>query len=252
VEELSEKEQLEVMRQWWRENGNYVISGVVLGIALLVGWNQWQGGIAEAEVQASALYESVVIDVAGGKLESAESTAEELYAGYESTTYPGQARLAMARLYMDKGRDQDAADTLQGLLDSPAGELVKNIGRLRLARILLYQDKPQEVIDLLSGDNAEAFRARYSEVLGDAYFALEKYDDAADAYEVALADDRQTSTVDLTLVQMKMNDLPEEGALPAIDESLGIDSGNNVDEVAEENAPVAAEQEEVDIAETEQ
>ena len=255
MEELSEKEQLDVMRQWWKENGNYVISGVVLGIALLVGWNQWQGGKVEAQVEASAKYESLVSDVSAGRLESAETTAAELYAEYAATTYPGQARLAMARLYMDKGRDQDAADVLQALLDSSAGEQVKNVGRLRLAKVLLYQGKAQEVVDLLSGDAAQAFTARYSEILGDAYVALEQYDDAENAYAVALADDRQAPTVDLTLVQMKMNDLPEEGALPAIDESMGkedqqadAETAEDVEDVEETAAAEPAVAEEPEMA----
>jgi predicted negative regulator of RcsB-dependent stress response len=36
VEDLSEKEQLEIMRTWWQENGRYVIGGIVLGTALLL------------------------------------------------------------------------------------------------------------------------------------------------------------------------------------------------------------------------
>ena len=40
MEELSEKEQLDAMRSWWQENGRYVIGGVMLGVAMLVGWNQ--------------------------------------------------------------------------------------------------------------------------------------------------------------------------------------------------------------------
>jgi predicted negative regulator of RcsB-dependent stress response len=227
VEELSEKEQLEVLRQWWKENGNYVISGVVLGVVLLVGWNQWRGGIVDDQLEASTLYESLVTEVADGDLEEAEEIAVQLYGEYGSTTYPGHARLAMARLYMDEGRDNDAAETLRALLDSDASEQVQNIGRLRLAKVLLYQEKPQEVVDLLDTASASAYMARYNEILGDAYVALQRYDDAADAYAIALADDRQVSTVDLTLVQMKLNDLPEEGEVLAIDETLDIADDEN-------------------------
>ena len=38
---LSEKEQLEGIRQWWRDNGWYLVGGITLGAAVLVGWNQW-------------------------------------------------------------------------------------------------------------------------------------------------------------------------------------------------------------------
>ena len=102
----------------------------------------------------------------------------------------------------------------------------------RLAKVLLYQGKPQEVVDLFDASMAEAFMSRYNEVLGDAYVALEQYDDAADAYAIALSDNPQVPTVDLTLVQMKLNDLPEEGAEPAVDETLSTETPDEDEELA--------------------
>ncbi|HEX9853677.1 MAG TPA: tetratricopeptide repeat protein [Woeseiaceae bacterium] len=240
MEDLSEKEQLEIMRTWWQENGRYVISGIVLGIALLAGWNYWQSAQRSAALEASALYESLLDNVAGGSLEPAESNAAILYAQYAATAYAAQARLAMARLYMDKGRDQDAAVTLQALLDSRGNAALKPVARLRLARVLLYQDKAAEAVELLSGQPAGAFSARYNEVLGDAYVALGRFDEAAEAYAVAVSDDPTRLTVDRTLVQMKINDLPEPGEVVAIDENLQVpaeEAAGVADPAVEEDAP---------------
>jgi predicted negative regulator of RcsB-dependent stress response len=140
----------------------------------------------------------------------------------------------MARLYMDRGRDEDAASALRDIIDSDASSQVQAIGRLRLARVLLYQGKAQEVVDIFNAPPAEAFVARYNEVLGDAYVDLERYDDAADAYAIALSDNPQVPTVDVTLVQMKLNDLPEEGAQPAVDETLSTETPDEGDEVTAE------------------
>jgi predicted negative regulator of RcsB-dependent stress response len=123
--------------------------------------------------------------------------------------YAEQARLAMAKLYMDKGRDQDAANELAALLEGDNESGTAMIGRLRLAKVLLYQDQPQEAIDLLQAYRDTAFGARYSEMLGDAYVALGQPDNAREAYTVALADNPNAPTVDRTLVQMKINDLPK-------------------------------------------
>ena len=46
------------------------------------------------------------------------------------------------------------------------------------------------------------------------------FDEAAKAYAVAISDDPTRLTVDRTLVQMKINDLPEPGEVAAVDESL--------------------------------
>lgn len=205
----SEKEQLEEMRAWWKEYGNYVIAGVVIAVVGLVGFNQYKSSRLDAEMQASQLYESLATEVTDGNLEQAESVADELATNFVNTPYAAQSKLAMARLYMDKNRDQDAADVLSELLDMRANDEIKHIARLRLARVLLYQDKADEVVSLLSDQESPAFAARYSEVLGDAYVALGRNEDAATAYRAALADTTPNPTIDRALVQMKLVDLPQ-------------------------------------------
>ena len=225
---LSEKEQIEAMRDWWRENGRYVIGGIVLGVGILVGWNQWKEYRLTARLEASARYETLAKQVSGGMLEASEATANELYENYGSTSYAALARLAMARLYMDRSRDQDAADTLNALLAIRGGAESQMVGRLRLAKIYLYQDKPQDVVDLLSGFEDSAFAARYDELLGDAHTALGQIRDAAAAYKRAMADDPRAPTVNRSLIEMKIVDLPDDepamdGAAaeePAADESV--------------------------------
>jgi predicted negative regulator of RcsB-dependent stress response len=205
---LSEKEQIEAIRSWWKENGSYIVSGVVIGVGLLLGWNYWNSQKAQTALQASAVYESLVEEVADGNSEAAGTIAADLYENYGSTVYRGLARLAMAKLYMDLGRDQDAANELTQLLAESGDSEAQLLARLRLAKILLYQDKPQEAVDLVQGYRDTAFAARYSETLGDAYSALGQTGAAREAYSAALADNPNAPTVNRTLVQMKINDLP--------------------------------------------
>mgnify|MGYP001812902551 FL=1 len=233
---ISEKEQIEQLRTWWSEYGGYVIGGLGLGIALLVGWNYWQNSKLEAELAGSAMYESLTNHVVEGKLEEAEIVAADLAATYANTPYAGQAKLAMARLYMDQNRDQDALDTLQELLDSNAGEELKGIARARLARILLYQGNAQAVVDLLEGQESAAFAAIYNDLLGDAYEALGRPEDARTAYQAVILDPLSQATVDQQFVQWKTLDLPESGDAAdetqpaeepaAADESAAADEGS--------------------------
>lgn len=209
---LSEKEQLEALRAWWHDNGRFIISGILLGIALLVGWHYWQNREEQADLQASALFEALATQVGEVEVEAAAATAANLYENYGATVYASQARLAMAKLYMDVGRDQDAAEELKALLAEDDDPELQMVARLRLARILIYQDKPEEAVELVQGYRDSAFASRYFEVLGDAYIRLEKYDDAREAWSAALADNPQAPTVDRALIQMKLNDLPAVAA----------------------------------------
>ena len=38
---LEEEEQIEAIRNWWKENGRSVIAGAVLGLAAIFGWQGW-------------------------------------------------------------------------------------------------------------------------------------------------------------------------------------------------------------------
>ena len=209
---LSEKEQIEQIRAWWSEYGGYVIGGLGLGIAALVGYNYYQDSKLEAQLEGSAMYESLTQHVVSGSLDEAEIVASELSTKYADTSYAAQGRLALARLYMDKNRDQDAIDVLKELLASPADEATKHVARARLARLLAYQGKSQEVIDLLENQDSEAFAPIYNELLGDAYHALGRIEDAQAAYQRVLLDPLSSATVDQQLVQWKALDLPEPTA----------------------------------------
>ncbi|MEX0975725.1 MAG: tetratricopeptide repeat protein [Woeseia sp.] len=234
MDDLSEKEQIDAIRSWWQVNGRYIISGIVIGIGLLVGWNYWNAQQRQTQFEASALFEELLTSVANNSVAAAESTAARLYDEYGKTHYALQSRLAMARLYMDAGRDENAAEELRALLAKQNDEEMALVARLRLARILLYQDKPQEVVDLLQGYSDSAFAARYNDTLGDAFMALGRVEDASAAYTAALADNPNIPTVDRTLVQMKIYDLPDDAMSDAmeadtLESTPATDAANNGD-----------------------
>jgi predicted negative regulator of RcsB-dependent stress response len=235
----SEKEQLEEMKAWWSEYGRYVIAGVVIAVGLLVGFNQYKSSKLETQVEASDLFEALAGHVADGDLDAALPVADELANNYVNTAYSAQSRLVMARLYMDKNRDQDAADVLRDLLAMEGNDALKHVGRMRLARILLYQDKPQEVLDLLADQDNQAFAGLYAEARGDANAALGNVDAAAEAYRVALAD--TTQAVNRGLVQMKLLDLAEPVVAP--DAGADAEPAATEEPATEEAAPAVPDAE---------
>lgn len=258
---LTEQEQVEALRGWWRENGRYIISGLVIGAGLLFGWNYWQNQQEQRALEASRLYEALTNDVAETRLEPAQVKAADLVDNYASTPYAPQARLAMAKLHMDLGRDQDAADALRPLVQEGGDSETAMVARLRLAKLLLYQDKPEEAVELLQGFGDTAFASRYSETLGDALAALEREDEALEAYTAALAGNPDLPTVDTTLIQMKINDLrvapvdagalsedAADGEAAALAEPAGGDpaaesaGAGAADEPAEDAAPAETEE----------
>lgn len=203
---LSEKEQIDQFKAWWSEYGTMVIIGVVVAVGGMFGWNRYVDNKVESQMAASVLFEELANDVADGKLEEAEAVIDTMTTDFVDTPYAAQSLLAMARLYMDKNRDDDAANVLQQLLELDGSDELKPIARLRLGRIMLYQDRAQEAVDLLDVSVNSAFEPLYAEIRGDAYTVLGNVEAAGDAYRLALADDSQV--VNRNILQMKLSDLP--------------------------------------------
>lgn len=228
---LSEKEQLEQLKTWWSDYGYYVIGGVVLGALILFGFNYYQNAEIQAQEEASIQYDAVTVAIAEGDLEASEEAAAQLEANFGNSSYNAQSKLAMAKIYMDKNRDQDAAESLQSLMAMTGFDNLKHIGRVRLGKILLYQGKPEDVLSLLEGQDSEAFSARYAEIRGDAYVALGQPEEARAAYQAALAE--QLPTVDQGLIQLKLMDLPRE--------PVAMGDGDVAEDAATEPAPMESE-----------
>ena len=256
---MEEKEQLDDIRAWWTQYGNYVLSGVVIGALSLFGWSYYKGTTADNEIAASVLYDELANSVAEGDLEDAERVAGVLSAEYGNSLYAQQSKLALARLYMDNSRDKDAADALRSIVDAPQSAELSAVARVRLAKVLQYQEQYDEVLALLDGEDSTGFTARYAEARGDALVALSRFEEAREAYLVALADNGQT--LDATFLQLKLLDLPpvepatmdveeagtgeptaEAGAAaesapdtgPGEDEPMSEESGNDQEETSAE------------------
>ena len=206
---LSEKEQIQYIREWWQENRSYILTALIIVIGGVTGNNAWKSSVTEKLLSASSLYESLAVEISENNLEAGEMIADQISEDYSDTVYYEKAKLAMAYFYMSQSRDEDAANSLRNILSKSSDSELSLIAEMRLAKIMLYQKKYQEVIDMLKGNIGHAFETKYSELLGDAYFGLEEFDKAEFAYMAALKNSVQAQIVDASLIQMKINDLPD-------------------------------------------
>ncbi len=206
MNDLSEKETVEAIRTWWQENGKFIIAGIVLGAGGLFGWNQWQARVQGQAEAASMVFERLIDAVGRGSEYDAKAAADTLAQDYASTPYAEQARLALAKLYVEQGKSDEAAAELRALADAAEPPL-SLIARHRLARVLLYQDKPEEALQVLGVGDPGAFRPRFLELRGDAEFALGRTEAAREAWTAALAAPGEPPLIDMRLVRMKLDEL---------------------------------------------
>ena len=203
---LSEKEQLEIFRQWWRENGWYLVGGVALGVLGLLGWNRYNAFVDARAEEAAAIYielrDAVGDDAAG----SARNLLNELREDYPGSPYTDQGGLVVALMRLDDGQVRAAIDDLRFVMENTSDLELALIARIRLARVLAQDEAYAEalaVLDVAPG----SFAARYNEVRGDIHAALGDTEGARAAYNAAL-NIQEAGLVDRNLVQMKLDDLP--------------------------------------------
>ena len=225
-EYLSEKEQIERLREWWRENGWYLISGVALGALLLFGWNQYQAYQNREAEGAGALYQSLKVAVEGSKTEEATALLNQLREEHPASAYTDQAGLLIARMLLITSPERAAAE-LRFVMDTTDDRELAMVARLRLARVLAYREQYDEALQLLNVEDPGQFAGRLNEVKGDIYVARGETEAARVAYLSALTASG-AEVLDRNFLQMKLNDLPgpaSEGGEPAASEPPAAPAG---------------------------
>jgi predicted negative regulator of RcsB-dependent stress response len=207
---LTDDEQAEAVKRWLRENALALVGGLVLGLGGLFGWNQWQGIQQGQAEQASAIYDRLLVQASLQRIAEAEEALLQLERDFARTGYPDQARLAIAGMHMERNMPAQASAHLEAVLAGRASSSLKHVARLRLARVLLYQEQPEAALALLAVSDTGEFTARYHEVRGDAHAEAGNLEQARREYEQALATD-QRGLVDRGYVQAKLADIRVAG-----------------------------------------
>jgi len=200
---LSEEEQVEALKKWWKENGRSVVSGVVIGLGVVFGWQAWvryQQSIADA---ASVQFEQLSQSVADGALEPATKQAELLIKEYGKTPYGVFAALDLARVKLQQQDPKGALEQLQWVLDQGDEPSFRQIARLRMARILLDGGDVDAAGTMIGEAEDDAYRGEFAMLRGDIALARGDRQVAHTAYLEALAEKVGSAA----LVQMKIADL---------------------------------------------
>ena len=200
----TEEEQLDAVKRWWKENGQSTIIGLVLGVAVILGWNYWQDYKKTQTEQASALYGQLIVAVGADKKDSAEKLAERIQSEYPKTEYAAYSSLLLAKLKVQQGDIPKAQALLKSIAAGTDKEL-SNVAKIRLVRLMLASGEYEQGLQLINDVDpatSSSFSGNYDELVGDLYVALDRLDQARTAYQKALENGYKSP-----LLQFKIDDL---------------------------------------------
>ncbi len=200
----TEEEQVEALKRWWKENGRSTITGVIVGIVIIVGWNIWQDYKQNQALQASALYAQLLNAQNEGNLESAEKIAERIQDQFGGTAYSDYAGLFNAKVKVQQGDLAAAKQSLEAVAKKGSDEIAQ-AARLGLIRIFLAKGDYEQGLQMIAeAKYSDGFSGAYDELKGDLYVALDRLGEARTAYQAALRSGHKSP-----LLQFKLDDITE-------------------------------------------
>lgn len=212
-DDYDEYEQSEQVRKWLRENGLSIVVGVVLALALIFGWRQWQAHRAGHHAEAAEQYSALEAALATNDDARVDTAVNALEKDFADTPYAALGAAARASVAVAAGKLDDAHKALQWAVEHSPTSALNAIYQLRLARVELAQDQAQQALGLLQAMPDKNYRATAEELRGDALLKLGRASDARTAYADALARLSPKTAPGLRdALQMKLDNLAQAGA----------------------------------------
>ncbi len=207
----TDQEQIEEIKKWWKDNGTSVLTGIILGLSLLFGWQGWHQYQATEAEHASDTYEIAIAALEQKDKAKVAGASDELLSKYSSSPYAALLALHLAKADVEENKLESAQLRLQWVIDNAKLPEFAHVARLRLVRIAIAQQQFDKALKLVNHSDQGTFKGEYAELRGDIAMLQGKLDAARAAYTEALASKDISSSVQ-SLLQLKLDELGTNGA----------------------------------------
>jgi len=197
----TEEQQVEAIKDWWKENGKAVIIGAVVGLGGLFGWRYYQDSVIQASEAASQSY-TTVMNALQTKGADAQADIQAFIDSNEVKEYSVLAALQLAKVQVDAKDLSAALEQLKWAQSNTKDAALSPLISYRIARIEAEMGNFDAANAELDKVTDAAWTGRIAEQRGD--IALRQGDKEA-AY-AAYTEAQQAADASPTL-QMKLDDL---------------------------------------------
>lgn len=203
---LEDQDNIDGVKTWWDKFGTAI---TILLTALLVtiggtqAWKYYQQQQAQQAADLYVLLQQVRLSNEPAKINDA---AHLLTEGFPSSGYAPRAAFIAAQADVEAGNNKRAMQNLQWIIDNAKETALHDVARLRIAGILLDEEKYDEALRILNTQHGETFAGLYSDRKGDILVASKKISEARLSYQAAI-DKLSKSNNYYNIVQMKLDAL---------------------------------------------
>ncbi|EIK4809878.1 YfgM family protein [Vibrio parahaemolyticus] len=197
----TEEQQVEAIKDWWKENGKAVIIGAVVGLGGLFGWRYYQDTVIQASETASQSY-TTAMNTLQEKGVDAQSDVQAFIESNEVKEYSVLAALQLAKAQVEAKDFAAALEQLKWAQSNTKDAALSPLISYRIARIETEMGSFDAANTELGKVTDTAWAGRIAELRGD--IALRQGD--KDAAYAAYTEAQQAADASPTL-QMKLDDL---------------------------------------------
>lgn len=206
TEYLTEQEQIQQLKNWIKQYGLVVLLGILIALLITSGWRYWQNYRNRILQHASITYDDMLLQQAQNNTNAAVSKAKKILSQYPKTPYADMASMILARNDILEKKYSDAVLHLRWVIAHSRDPATRQIARIRIARILITDKKPDEALTILKTWDDKNFIGLVDEVRGDAFLSNKNNAAARKAYQQALNELPNAETI-RPILQMKFENL---------------------------------------------
>ncbi|HHF5565705.1 TPA: YfgM family protein [Haemophilus influenzae] len=200
---IEEEQEINQLKDWWKENGKTIIVAFILGVGGMFGWRYWQSHQAEQIAQASAQYDTLINSVQQDE-QAKKANIEQFVQANSKTAYAVFALLDEAKKATQKQDFSAAEANLNQALTQSQDEVLTSIVALRLSEVQFQLGQLDNALTTLNQVKGESFNARKAILTGDIQVAKGDKVAAKNSFEQA---QQSGSQLEQQMAKMKLNNL---------------------------------------------
>ncbi|MEK7772244.1 MAG: tetratricopeptide repeat protein [Pseudomonadota bacterium] len=201
-----DQDSIDGIKTWWDKFGTaitVVLTALLVTIGGTQAWKYYQQQQAQQAADLYVLLQQVQLSNDPARINDA---AHLLTEGFPSSGYAPRAAFVAAEADVQAGNNKRAIQNLQWIIDNAKETAMHDLARLRIAGILLDEEKYDEALRLMSTPHDATFAGLYLDRKGDILAASKKIAEARLSYQAAI-DKLSKNNNYYNIVQMKLDAL---------------------------------------------